>query len=82
MDSCYPVYVPVDFLFPYRVKIVQVAASFRASYFLTESRLILCSGTTGEFKMENYVIKFNLRLKVKSHKNRHQKLQMKTVTLP
>lgn len=64
MDSCYPVYVPIDYLFPYRVKIVQISASFRASYLLTESRLILCSGTTGEFKSEVNMTKFNLRLKV------------------
>ena len=54
-----------DNLFPYRVKITQVAAGFRASFFLSELRSILVCGTIGELKNENSVQKFNLKIKVK-----------------
>ena len=36
-----------DNIYPFRIKIIQVAAGFRSSFFMTENRLILYAGIIG-----------------------------------
>lgn len=51
-------------MFPQRTKIIQVAAGFRSSYFLTETRKIVCCGTTGDIVNAFLPVHFNLKIKV------------------
>ena len=65
-DCCSPKLISFDKLYPppYKVKIFQVASTFRASYFLTETRTVLCCGTGGDFNQIKTPIKYDLKKKV------------------
>ncbi|MFM7858012.1 MAG: hypothetical protein ACKO96_40375, partial [Flammeovirgaceae bacterium] len=65
-DSPSPRMISFDNVFPppYRVKSFQIAASFRASYFLTENRTILACGTGGDFNKVKLPMKYDIKRKV------------------
>ncbi len=54
-----------DAIYPTKIKIIQVAAGFRSSFFLTDSRQINYCGTNGDINKVNTPVKMELGLKVK-----------------
>ena len=59
-----PCVVNFDNLYPNRVKIIQIAAGFRSTFFFTENRQILSCGTNGSQTKANLCVKFDLKVNV------------------
>ena len=64
-DSPTPKNINFDFdKIPNKIKICQISAGFRSSFFLTETRQLFCCGTLFDFAKKKSPVKFNLKSKV------------------
>jgi len=59
--------VNFETIYPNRIRIIQISAGFRSSFFLSESRQVIYCGTNGDLNYNNLPLKMELGIKVTKH---------------